>query len=154
MKYRIETSGIDEYKLIYTSVNGEEVTKTFKRNVKLANKVESATPIGRAKLAKYLTERGETKKDYEIIVKDKNGNTTYDESNYNMMEKAFIETAQGEILLKIIEDNIEMNYDDLLEDMGAKTEEDAQTLTNEIIRLMLGRKENDGTPYPKEKGKK
>lgn len=156
MKYKIETKSIDEYKLIYTNKNGDEVTKEFKRNVKLMSRIDKVNLLGRIKLSKYLTENNLTKKDFVITTKDKNGNTKYDESNYINLENSFINQELTETFYKVIQDSFGVSIEDLLKDMGVDLNSQDEEVQNqitifvqEILSLILGINKDDGAPYPR-----
>lgn len=157
MKYKIETKTIDEYNLIYTNKDDEEVKKPFKRNIKLMARIDKVNLLGRIKLSKYLTENNLTKKDFVITTKDKNGNTKYDESNYINLENSFINQELTETFYEVIKDSFGVSIEDLLKDMGVDLNSQDEEVQNqitifvqEILSLILGINKNDGAPYPRD----
>lgn len=117
MKYEFIEKGLDDYELHYTNKDGVEVIKPFKRTVELAHKLASADKDARMELLTYLTEIGKTKDDF-VIKKEVNGKVIYDETNYREFESSFLQNKALEIALRLYEDLFEMDFADLVVDMG------------------------------------
>lgn len=122
MKYEFVEKSLDEYELHYTNKDGKEVVKPFKRTVELATKLASADKDARMELFTYLTSIGKTKEDF-IIKKEENGKITYDETNYREFESSFLMNKTLELALKIYNDLFNMDFTDLVVDMGISDED-------------------------------
>lgn len=125
MKYEFKELSLDNYELHYTNKDGKEVIKPFKRTVELATKLASADKDARMEFFSYLTSMGKTKDDL-IIKKEVNGKIIYDETNYREFENNFLQNKALEIALKLYEQLFNMDFVDLVVDMGFK-EEDVET---------------------------
>lgn len=153
MKYEFIEKGLDDYELHYTNKDGIEVVKPFKRTVELAHKLASADKDARMELLTYLTEIGKTKDDF-VIKKKVNGKVIYDETNYREFESSFLQNKALEIALKLYEDLFQMDFADLVIDMGIN-ENDVEKWGNfntELHDIIVNGKVK--TPSTKEKNNK
>ena len=122
MKYEFKEISLDNYELHYINTKGEEVVKPFKRTVELGTKLASADKDARMEFFTYLTSIGKTKDDL-IIKKEVDGKIIYDETNYREFETNFLNNKALEIALKLYEQLFEMDFTDLVLDMGFKEED-------------------------------
>lgn len=136
MKYEFIEKTIDEYELHYTDKNGEEKIIPFKRTVALATKLQSADAEARLELYNFLTSVGKSKKDFVIERTDENGKIIVDETNYREFESDFLMKKQFEIAMNIYKTVFNMEFTDLLSDMGI-SEETAEDFANKLNDFSL-----------------
>lgn len=136
MKYEFIEKTIDEYELHYTDKNGKEKIIPFKRTVALATKLQSADAEARLELYNFLTSVGKSKKDFVIERTDENGKIIVDETNYREFESDFLMKKQFEIAMNIYKTVFNMEFTDLLNDMGI-SEETAEDFANKLNDFSL-----------------
>ncbi|MBQ1793677.1 MAG: hypothetical protein II006_03385 [Peptostreptococcaceae bacterium] len=135
MKYKIIKNGVDDYTLKYKD---KEIK--FKSKVGLVSELQEVNKKARLQMIKELAEQGMTVKDL-IIETTKDGKTIMDHSNKDFLEEGYIQTMQGEIFLKVIEDALGVDYNQLIQEIGLTTEDEITKFSEEIGSAITG-----GTP--------
>lgn len=135
MKYKIIKNGVDDYTLKYKD---KEIK--FKSKVGLVSELQEVNKKARLQMIKELAEQGMTVKD--LIIETKvDGKTIMDHSNKDFLEEGYIQTMQGEIFLKVIEDALGVDYNQLIQEIGLTTEDEITKFSEEIGSAITG-----GTP--------
>ena len=135
MKYKVIKNGVDDYTLKYKD---KEIM--FKSKVGLVSELQEVNKKARLQMIKELAEQGMTVKDL-IIETTKDGKTIMDHSNKDFLEEGYIQTMQGEIFLKVIEDALGVDYNQLIQEIGLTTEDEITKFSEEIGSAITG-----GTP--------
>lgn len=135
MKYKVIKNGVDDYTLKYKD---KEIK--FKSKVGLVSELQEVNKKARLQMIKELAEQGMTVKDL-IIETTKDGKTIMDHSNKDFLEEGYIQTMQGEIFLKVIEDALGVDYNQLIQEIGLTTEDEITKFSEEIGSAITG-----GTP--------
>lgn len=135
MKYKIIKNGVDDYTLKYKD---KEIK--FKSKVGLVSELQEVNKKARLQMIKELAEQGMTIKDL-IIETEKDGKTIMDHSNKDFLEEGYIQTMQGEVFLKVIEETLKVDYNQLIQDIGLTTEDEITKFSEEIGSAITG-----GTP--------
>lgn len=135
MKYKITKNGVDDYTLKYKD---KEIN--FKSKVGIVSELQEVNKKARLQMVKELAEQGMTVKD--LIIETKvNGKTIMDHSNKDFLEEGYIQTMQGEVFLKVIEETLKVDYNQLIQDIGLTTEDEITKFSEEIGSAITG-----GTP--------
>lgn len=151
LKYEFKYISLDKYELIYTDKNKKEVVIPFTRTVEMATKLQGIEKRARLSMYKDLTEQGMTKEDL-IVKKEKivNGKTKtiFDETNYKLYEKEYLDVARYEIINEIYRMCFKMELADLLKSMGVdeKTNPSDVQLFSEKFALIIAGKNKEESP--------
>lgn len=153
MNYKFIQEDLDNYKLVYTNFEGKEVTKEFKVDIDTGVMVDSVTKNARFQLALDLAKVGKTKNDLVVKTNDGKGHITEDESNYLMLEEAYMETESVKLLDNLSKKFFGMSYENLLLDMGIDYNNitdvikfKVQAFNQEFLSVVTGRGRKEETP--------
>lgn len=139
MKWTIRKEGIDNYFLEY-----KDKMLPFHSDVGMVNTLQEAIKNARLRMIKELKEKGMSLSDL-TTKKEENGKTIYDNTDRQYIEEVYINEEYQKSLEKIIQDTFNMNYLDLLNDVGIETEEESREFFSELGNCLIGR-----TPRRKE----
>jgi hypothetical protein len=118
MNYEFTKLDLDTYKLVYTDKEKKEVSIEFKRTNEMAKAIQGITAKARIKMYQQLSELGMNKDDLVIKKDDGKGHITYDETNYQEMEKKFTEEETIITVNELIVKCFKKNLMELFIDMG------------------------------------
>lgn len=141
--YEFKRISLDDYELRY-----KDKVIPFKRDIEIANRLQSITSEAKLKMYKDLTSKGMTKDD--LVVKRKvDGKEIIDETNYKEYEKQFINESSLIILNEIFEKCFKKTYTALFAEMidedTKNLDEEAMNFGKEFTMIMLG-KDDKETP--------
>ena len=132
MKYEFIKNGIDDYTLKY-----KDKSINFHSTVDIATRLQDAIEKGKNKLIFDLAKEGMTIKDLQKEYK-KDGKTYTDNSNYETLEQNYINKAQTDTFMQIIEELFKIKFLDLILEIGLSTEDEMQKFGNELGNILNG----------------
>ena len=132
MKYEFIKNGKDDYTLKY-----KDKQINFKSTVNIAKRLQEAIEKGKNKLIFDLAKQKMTVKDLAIEYK-KDGKTYVDNSNFEALEQNYINKAETDIFIEIIEELFNMQYTDLILDIGINTEEEMKKFGVDLGNILNG----------------
>ena len=132
MKYEFIKNGIDDYTLKY-----KDKSINFHSTVDIATRLQDAIEKGKNKLIFDLAKEGMTIKDLQKEYK-KDGKTYTDNSNYETLEQNYINKAQTDTFMQIIEELFRIKFLDLILEIGLSTEDEMQKFGNELGNILNG----------------
>lgn len=133
MKYKFEVVSEDNYKLSYKDKSFE-----FKSNVNTIKELQGLIVDARKTMVIELAEKGKSVKQLTREVKE-NGKTYYDNTNKIEMENIYYEQTVMDYLTEKCKKITNMSLDELMQDIGLETEEEAQKFGTEFINYLSGR---------------
>lgn len=133
MKWTIRKEGIDNYFLEY-----KDKMLPFHSNVGMVNTLQEAIKNARLRMIKELKDKGMSLSDL-TTKKEENGKIIYDNTDRQYIEEVYINEEYQKALAKIIQDTFNMNYLDLLNDIGLETEEESKEFFGELGNCLIGR---------------
>lgn len=120
MKYEFIKNGIDDYSLKYKD---KEIR--FNSKVDIAKRMQESIEKGKTNLIFDLAKNGMTVKELCKEVK-KDGKTYIDNSNYETLEKTYINNAQAGVFIEVLEELLKTTYTELMLDIGLTTEKEIE----------------------------
>lgn len=132
-KWEIRKEGIDNYFLEY-----KDKILPFHSNVGIVNELQGAIKNARLRMIKELKDKGMSLS-YLTTKKEENGKVIYDNTDRQYIEEVYINEEYQKALEKIIQDTFNMNYLDLLNDVGIETEEESKEFFTELGQCLVGR---------------
>ena len=112
MKYEFIKNAPDDYTLKY-----KDQTINFKSTVDIVTKLQDAIEQGKNKLIFDLAKQGMTIKSLEVETKQ-DGKTIVDNSNFEALEKNYIQRAQAEVFISIVEELFNKKFTELVVEIG------------------------------------
>lgn len=112
MKYEFIKNAPDDYTLKY-----KDQTINFKSTVDIVTKLQDAIEQGKNKLIFDLAKQGMTIKSLEVETKQ-DGKTIVDNSNFEALEKNYIQRAQAEVFILIVEELFNKKFTELVVEIG------------------------------------
>lgn len=138
MEKEFEIKKVDEDTFEITSLVNENKMQ-FKKNVKLARELSNVNADAKIEMISYMKEKGITKND--LIDKiTKNGKIYYDETAYRELEETFVRQKVLDVIKDLPKILFEKTYDDIVVELGIKTNEEAERLGREIMESILSKK--------------
>lgn len=134
-KYEITKNGMDDYTLTY-----DDKIIHFKSKVGIVEELQAVNKKARLLMVKELAEQGMSIKDLTTEVKE-GSKTTYDNSNRNFIEEAYIQEMQGKVFMKAIEDMLGIPFETLIADLDIKTEEESEKFALDLGECIIPSKE-------------
>lgn len=131
-KYEFIKNGADDYLLKYKN---KEIN--FNSTVDIVKRLQEAIEKGKNKLIFDLAKEGMTIKDLQKEEK-KDGKTYIDNSNYDTLEKNYIQKAQSDIFMEIIEELFNMKFTDLIFDIGITDEKEMEQFGTDLGNILNG----------------
>ena len=132
MKYEIIKNGTDNYTLKY-----KDKEFSFKPDVELRSKLQSAPKVARIKMLKELAKEGISLKDFTIEQK-KDGKTYFDNTNKNELENVYIGEAMLEIIDEVCKKNFQLSFAELMVDIGLETQEEQERFSQKLGESLMG----------------
>lgn len=120
MKYEFIKNGKDDYTLKY-----KDQQINFKSTVDVATKLQESIEKGKNNLIFDLAKQGLTVKSLAIETK-KDGKTYVDNSNYEMLEKNYINKSRTDVFMEIVEELFNKKFTDLIIEMELAEKEMAK----------------------------
>ncbi len=120
MKYEFIKNGKDDYTLKY-----KDQQINFKSTVDVATKLQESIEKGKNNLIFDLAKQGLTVKSLAIETK-KDGKTYVDNSNYEMLEKNYINKSRTDVFMEIVEELFNKKFTDLIIEMELTEKEMAK----------------------------
>lgn len=120
MKYEFIKNGKDDYILKY-----KDQQINFKSTVDVATKLQESIEKGKNNLIFDLAKQGLTVKSLAIETK-KDGKTYVDNSNYEMLEKNYINKSRTDVFMEIVEELFNKKFTDLIIEMELTEKEMAK----------------------------
>lgn len=120
MKYEFIKNGKDDYTLKY-----KDQQINFKSTVDVATKLQESIEKGKNNLIFDLAKQGLTVKSLAIETK-KDGKTYVDNSNYEMLEKNYINKSRTDVFMEIVEELFNKKFTDLIIEMELTEKETAK----------------------------
>ena len=112
MKYEFIKNAPDDYTLKY-----KDQVINFKSTVDIVTKLQDAIEQGKNKLIFDLAKQGMTIKSLEVETK-KDGKTIVDNSNFEALEKNYIQKAQAEVFISVVEELFNKKFTELVIEIG------------------------------------
>ena len=112
MKYEFIKNAPDDYTLKY-----KDQFINFKSTVDIVTKLQDAIEQGKNKLIFDLAKQGMTIKSLEVETK-KDGKTIVDNSNFEALEKNYIQKAQAEVFISVVEELFNKKFTELVVEIG------------------------------------
>lgn len=112
MKYEFIKNAPDDYTLKY-----KDQVINFKSTVDIVTKLQDAIEQGKNKLIFDLAKQGMTIKSLEVETK-KDGKTIVDNSNFEALEKNYIQKAQAEVFILVVEELFNKKFTELVVEIG------------------------------------
>lgn len=112
MKYEFIKNAPDDYTLKY-----KDQVINFKSTVDIVTKLQDAIEQGKNKLIFDLAKQGMTIKSLEVETK-KDGKTIVDNSNFEALEKKYIQKAQAEVFISVVEELFNKKFTELVVEIG------------------------------------
>lgn len=112
MKYEFIKNAPDDYTLKY-----KDQVINFKSTVDIVTKLQDAIEQGKNKLIFDLAKQGMTIKSLEVETK-KDGKTIVDNSNFEALEKNYIQKAQAEVFISVVEELFNKKFTELVVEIG------------------------------------
>lgn len=131
-KYEIIKNGIDDYSLKYKD---KEIK--FKSNVGIVNDMQEANKNARINMIMDLTRKGMSLKQF-VKEEKKDGKTYYDNTNKRELENIYIDEETGKVFINKVEEMLNINYQELIQDIGLKGEEEIIKFNEDLGKAMLG----------------
>jgi len=131
-KYEIIKNGIDDYSLKYKD---KEIR--FKSNVGIVNDMQEANKNARINMIMDLTRKGMSLKQF-VKEEKKDGKTYYDNTNKRELENIYIDQETGKVFINKVEEMLNINYQELIQDIGLKGEEEIIKFNEDLGKAMLG----------------
>lgn len=132
MKYEFIKNGADDYTLKYKD---KEIK--FNSTVNIVTRLQQSIEKGKSDLIFELAKRGMTVKELSKEIK-KDGKTYIDNSNYEILEKQYIEKAQSEVFMDIIEELFNKKFTDLVFEIGITDEKEMQQFGTDLGNILTG----------------
>jgi len=132
MKYEFIKNAPDDYTLKY-----KDKVINFHNTVDIATKLQSSIEKGKNKLIFDLAKEGLTVKSLEVETK-KDGKTYIDNSNFEALEKNYIEKAQADTFIEIVEELFKTNFNELMMDIGFSTESEMTQFGTDLGNILNG----------------
>ena len=132
MKYEFIKNAPDDYVLKY-----KDKTINFHNTLDIATKLQQSIEKGKNKLIFDLAKEGLTVKSLEVETK-KDGKTYIDNSNFEMLEKNYIEKAQAETFVEIVEELFKVKFTDLITEIGLTTESEMTQFGTDLGNILNG----------------
>jgi len=132
MKYEFIKNAPDDYTLKY-----KDKVINFHNTVDIATKLQSSIEKGKNKLIFDLAKEGLTIKSLEVETK-KDGKTYIDNSNFEALEKNYIEKAQADTFIEIVEELFKTNFNELMKDIGFSTESEMTQFGTDLGNILNG----------------
>ena len=132
MKYEFIKNAPDDYTLKY-----KDKVINFHNTVDIATKLQSSIEKGKNKLIFDLAKEGLTVKSLEVETK-KDGKTYIDNSNFEALEKNYIEKAQADVFIEIVEELFKTNFNELMKDIGFSTESEMTQFGTDLGNILNG----------------
>ena len=120
MKYEFIKNGKDDYTLKY-----KDQQINFKSTIDVATRLQESIEKGKNNLIFDLAKQGLTVKSLAIETK-KDGKTYVDNSNYEMLEKNYINKSRTDIFMEIVEELFNKKFTDLIIEMELTEKEMAK----------------------------
>lgn len=120
MKYEFIKNGKDDYILKY-----KDQQINFKSTVDVTTKLQESIEKGKNNLIFDLAKQGLTVKSLAIETK-KDGKTYVDNSNYEMLEKNYINKSRTDVFMEIVEELFNKKFTDLIIEMELTEKEMAK----------------------------
>lgn len=139
MKYEFIKNGKDDYTLKY-----KDKSIDFHSTVDVAKRLQEAIEKGKNKLVFDLAKEGMTIKDLQKEYK-KDGKTYTDNSNYEALEQNYINKAQADIFMEIVEELFKVPFTELILDIELSTEEEMKNFGTDLGNILNGN-------FPSKKG--
>ena len=131
-KYEFIKKGADDYILKYKD---KEIS--FNSTVDIVSRLQQSIEKGKNKLIFDLAKEGMTVNDLQKETK-KDGKTYIDNSNYDALEKNYIQQAQSEIFMEIIEELFKMKFTDLIVEIGIDNEQEMEQFGTDLGNILNG----------------
>lgn len=112
MKYEFIKNAPDDYTLKY-----KDQVINFKSTVDIVTKLQDAIEQGKNKLIFDLAKQGMTIKSLEVETKQ-DGKTIVDNSNFEALEKNYIQKAQAEVFISVVEELFNKKFTELVVEIG------------------------------------
>lgn len=132
-KYEIVKNGIDNYSLKY-----KDKELKMHSSVGITTEMQKANKNARVKLIMDLSSQGKSIKDLTKEIK-KDGKTYSDNSNKAELEKVYLEEEYSLVFDKALKEIIGMTFEELIEDIGLETQEEAETLSVDLGYVLTGK---------------
>lgn len=137
MEKEFQINKIDEDTYEIESLVNEKKIE-FKKNVELAKELSNINADAKLSMIAYMKDKGLTKND--LIEKvTKNGKIYYDETTYRELEETFVRQTTLNIIAKLPQILFKRSYDELVEELGLKTNEEAERLGRELMERILSK---------------
>lgn len=120
MKYEFIKNGKDDYTLKY-----KDQQINFKSTIDVATRLQESIEKGKNNLIFDLAKQGLTVKSLAIETK-KDGKTYVDNSNYEMLEKNYINKSRTDVFMEIVEELFNKKFTDLIIEMELTEKEMAK----------------------------
>jgi hypothetical protein len=133
MKYEIIKNGTDDYTLKF-----KDKEFNYKPDVELASKLQAAPKQARIEMLKDLAKDGISLKDFTIEEK-KQGKTYFDNTNKIELEKTYIENKMLEIIDKVCKEKFNLDFTNLLIEIGLETQEEQELFAKELGATLTGK---------------
>lgn len=131
-RYEFIKNAADDYTLKYKD---KEIN--FKSTVDIVKRLQEAIEKGKNKLIFDLAKEGMTIKDLQKEEK-KDGKTYVDNSNYEALEKNYIQKAQSDIFMDVIEELFNKKFTDLILEIGIDNEEEMEQFGTDLGNILNG----------------
>lgn len=132
-KYEIVKNGIDDYSLKY-----KDKELKMHSSVGITTEMQKANKNARVKLIMDLTSKGISVKELTKEIK-KDGKTYSDNSNKAELEKVYLEEEYSLVFDKVLKEIIGMTFEELVSDIGIETQEEAETLSFDLGKVLTGK---------------
>lgn len=133
MKWNIRKEGIDNYFLEY-----KDRMLPFHSKVGLVNDLQGSIKKARLRMVEELSDMGMSVNDLTKIT-NKDGKTTYDNSNKQFIEESYINEENQKVLENIIQEMFNMSFEGLLSDIGIEDAEEAREFSTELGNCLIGK---------------
>lgn len=140
----------DKFSLIYEK-DGVKKQLEFTRTVKMANRLQAVDSEARFRVMMQLTEQGFTIDNNPFVIVKKEGNKTIrDESNLNYLIEKEKETTIALIITEIVKDTFEMNFDNLVPEIGIdpSDQEKVVKFTQDFLYIVRNGEISEAKPTP------
>ena len=132
-KYEIIKNGLDDYTLKYKD---KEIK--MHSSVGITTEMQKANKNARVKLIMDLTSKGISVKELTKEIK-KDGKTYSDNSNKAELEKVYLEEEYSLVFDKCLKEIIGMTFEEIVNDIGIETQEEAEELSTELGQVLTGK---------------